>query len=138
MRMVRCASHRLVALLAVSLIVIPTLQGMASPALAQPSHDLRSRAGALPGSNGRIAFQSNRTGVLQVFGMNPNGSSQTQMTRINDRSYDAAWYPDGTGLAFANCCAAGNSLEIYSMNWNGTGVTRLTANAVKDALPSWS
>ena len=39
-------------------------------------------------------------------------------------------------IAFAST-RAGNS-EIYVMNANGTGVTRLTNNAAEDAEPAWS
>jgi len=94
---------------------------------------------AFPGTNGKIAFHSDRTGTFQVFTMNADGTSPTQLSQINQSNYDAAWSPDGTGLAFASCCPAGTSqLEIYAMNANGSGVTRLTTNTSRDAGPAWS
>jgi Tol biopolymer transport system component len=94
---------------------------------------------AFPGTNGKIAFQSDRNDSTQVFTMNADGTSPKQMKKINEKSTDAAWYPDGTGLALSNCCDPGTSqLEVYAVNTNGSGATRLTDNTSRDALPAWS
>jgi GH25 family lysozyme M1 (1,4-beta-N-acetylmuramidase) len=94
---------------------------------------------AFPGTNGKIEFQSDRTGKSQLFTMNSDGTSQTQLTKVNSKNYDGAWYPDGTGLAYSSCCAPGTTqLELYALNANGSGPTRLTNNTTKDARPAWS
>lgn len=99
----------------------------------------RPAAAAFEGDNGDIAFQSDRTGTTQLFTMNADGTTQKRLTFTNDRSLDAAWAPDGTGLAFSNCCSSGTTkLEIYAINANGSGTTRLTNNTSRDALPAWS
>ena len=111
-----------------ALVLLGNLVAMASPARA-----------AFPGTNGKIAFQTDRTGTSQVFTMNADGTSPVQLTKVNKNSYDAAWYPDGTGLAFSNCCPSGTTqLEIYAINANGSGTTRVTNNTSRDALPVWS
>jgi Tol biopolymer transport system component len=102
-------------------------------ALARPA------AAAFPGDNGKIAFQSNRTGSTEIFTMLSDGTSPEQLTDIHERSSGAAWYADGTGLAFANCCNKDtDKLEIYAMNASGSGSTRLTDNDTRDASPVWS
>src|SRR6266540_2818609 len=94
---------------------------------------------AFPGTNGKIAFQSDRAGGTELFTVKSDGTSPTQLTTVNKSNYDAAWYPDGTGLAFSSCCAPGTSaLEIYALNANGSGATRVTDNTSRDALPVWS
>jgi Tol biopolymer transport system component len=49
---------------------------------------------------------------------------------------EPAWSPDGHKLAFVSN-RAGND-EIYVMNADGTGLTRLTNNAAIDVDPAWS
>src|SRR5262245_40983781 len=94
---------------------------------------------AFPGDNGDIAFQSDRNGESQIFTMNADGTSQTKLTGVNDDDYEAAWSPDGTGLAFSSCCASGTTkLEVYAINATGSGTTRVTDNSSKDWVPAWS
>jgi Tol biopolymer transport system component len=112
------------------LAVIGSLFWMAGPQVAHA---------ALPGTNGLIAFQSDRTGVMRIYTMETDGADQTKLKSVQEKDYDAAWFPDGTGLAFSTCCASGTSrLEVYGINANATGTTRLTDNTSRDAQPAWS
>src|SRR5262245_53954155 len=93
------------------------------------------------GGNGLIAFQSDRAdgGETQLFTMDTDGSGPAQLTFHNQSSTEASWAPDGTGLAYSNCCPADTTKrEIYSVNGNGDGRVRLTDNDAKDIQPSWS
>ena len=47
-----------------------------------------------------------------------------------------AWSPDGRRIAFAS--TRDGNREIYVMNADGSGVTRLTDNDADDGYPSWS
>ena len=47
-----------------------------------------------------------------------------------------SWSPDGTRIAFGSN-RDGNG-EIYVMNADGSGQTRLTNNPAEDAVPAWS
>jgi Tol biopolymer transport system component len=49
---------------------------------------------------------------------------------------DPAWSPSGTSIAYASDETGGS--EIYTMNANGSGQTRLTVNGVPDVQPDWS
>src|SRR5262245_22518245 len=92
------------------------------------------------GGNGLIAFQSNRADSgTQLFTMDTDESGASQLTFHNQSSIEANWAPDGTGLAYSNCCPGNTTKrEIYSVNANGDGRLRLTNNDAKDIQPAWS
>ena len=84
----------------------------------------------------KIAFQSDRDGVGEIFSMNSDGSGQRNLTNNPALDGGPSWSPDGTRIAFLSN-RDGNP-EIYVMNADGTGQTRLTNNTVWDAGPTWS
>jgi Tol biopolymer transport system component len=98
----------------------------------------------------RIAFCTNRDSNqfgqnLEIYSMNTDGTNQTNltMTPCADQSCRAqdlfpAWSPDGTRIAFESYRDVGGSNEIYVMNADGTGQTRLTFNPANDGFPAWS
>jgi len=88
---------------------------------------------AFPGTNGKIFFESTRTGSSQVFSMSPNGDSQTNVTRNRSLNHeDPAVSPSGLKIAYEY------AREVWVMNSDGTGKRRVAANAGDDASPSWS
>jgi Tol biopolymer transport system component len=92
-----------------------------------------------PGTNGRIAFSSNGAGDRDIWSINPDGSSVTNLTAGPSApafGLEPDWSPDGTKIAFRGGRTA--SAEIYTMNADGTGFTQLTSNSVKDYAPAWS
>jgi Tol biopolymer transport system component/drug/metabolite transporter (DMT)-like permease len=91
---------------------------------------------AFPGTNGKIAFRSDRDGNDEIYVMNADGSGETRLT--NDSGYDGepAWSPDGRKIAFTSY--RDGDPEIYVMNADGSGQTNLTQNDVVDGSPAWS
>ena len=88
---------------------------------------------AFRGANGKIFFESTRTGSYQIFSMNPNGSLQTNITR--DRSLseaDPAVSPSGRRIAYEY------AREVWVMNADGTRKRKVVSNTGGDASPSWS
>src|SRR2546423_11257377 len=77
--------------------------------------------------NGKIAFDSNRTGNDEIFVMNPDGSNQVNLSNNPANDNNPSWSPDGTKIAFVSN-RDGND-EIYVMNADGSNQTRLTNNS---------
>jgi len=97
------------------------------------------------GAGDAIAFVSSRDGDYAIFGMDTDGSQQGRLTdERGDPSTaegvefqtDPAWSPDGTQIAFAS--AREGSFDIYVMDADGTGTTRLTSTDANDKGPTWS
>jgi hypothetical protein len=84
----------------------------------------------------KIVFTSSRGGGwFDIYEMNPDGSGVNRLT--NDPAFDLSpvWSPDGSRIAFASDRDAPSvavvppvqgALEIYEMNADGSGITRLT------------
>ncbi len=103
--------------------------------------------------NGKLVFTSDRhNSALNIWTMNPDGSSPTRLTHPTDRGanlpifvhvYDdwPTWSPDGSKIAFLSnkdCDGAGNldcARSIYIMNADGSNVTRILVNGLEEALP---
>ena len=94
----------------------------------------------------RIAFVSaDELGVIELYVMNSDGSQPARLTSFRVRSYglsfdwSVAWSPDGSKIAFNG----GDELEghgedeIYVINVDGSGQTRLTFNRARDIDPDW-
>ena len=107
-------------------------------ALAAPA--LSSSAGAVvPGANGRIVCEGGRGDPRnpEVFSINPDGTGEQVLTGHPLRDGDPSVSPDGTKIAFESFRDGGS--EVYVMNADGTGVTRLTFNGpAEDRGTSWS
>jgi Tol biopolymer transport system component len=82
----------------------------------------------------------------ELYVMNADGTGARRLTR-NAALGGPVWSPDGRKLAFverpersgAACRPAGRCHEeIYVINADGTGLRRLTRNAVFDGNPVWS
>ena len=96
----------------------------------------------------KIAFVSNRDGKLEIYVMNADGTGQTRLTNTPPNiftvgtSHRPEFSPDGSRIVFASDRASnaedGYNEEIYIMNADGTGVTRLTNALRRDTSPSFS
>ena len=76
---------------------------------------------AFPGANGKIpAFTRAHT-----FVMNPNGSGVTDISPSGSLDRHPAWSADGTKIAVSRTVDHGANFDIYVMNADGSGVTRV-------------
>jgi Tol biopolymer transport system component len=98
-----------------------------------------------PGANGKIAFAHSVSGTLQIYTINPDGSGLTPLTSSAGWNVSPAWSPDGGKIAFSSSRDDPNpggcnpcNFEIYVMNADGSGQTRLTTDASNDRNPQWS
>jgi dipeptidyl aminopeptidase/acylaminoacyl peptidase len=104
--------------------------------MAAVAASLASAPAAVPGSNGRIVFSSDRDGNAEIYTMNPDGSRQRNRSTNPGSDFEPVLSPDATKIAFRS--ERDGSPEIYVMNATGTGQTRLTNNAVEDIQPEFS
>ncbi len=92
---------------------------------------------AFPGVNGELAFARNSTTIDLMAADGVAGASF-------DDGYEPAWSPDGRRIAFTSTRSSTPGApvlhqEIYVMNADGSGVTRVTNNPAQDAVhPAWS
>ncbi len=94
----------------------------------------------------KIAFASSRSGNSDIWVMNADGSNPVNLTANTSASdLDPAWSPDGSKIAFASQRDFPNitvydsvCIEIYTMNPDGSNVSRLTNNQTLDLEPAWS
>jgi Tol biopolymer transport system component len=86
--------------------------------------------------SGRIAFQTNRDGNLQIYIMNGDGSGLTNLTGNLGGGAQPVWSPDGSKILFVTD-VDGND-EIYVMNADGSDPTNLTNNPAQDDTADWS
>lgn len=98
---------------------------------------------AFPGPNGKIAFLRNTPGSkYDVYTMNSDGSGPTFLTTSRSSAGDPAlagdpaFSPDGTKIAFVT--NRDGNLELYVMNVDGSGQTRLTNDPLTDDDPTFS
>lgn len=98
-----------------------------------------SPAGAIvPGPNGRIVFESNRTGNNEIFTMNPDGSALVNVTRDPANDVYPAWSPDGSQITFSSDRHDPGNLDVYIVNADGTGLMQLTDSPGEDRGTSWT
>jgi Tol biopolymer transport system component len=94
----------------------------------------------------RIAFTSTRHNPIgEIYLMNADGSGVVRLTNTPGTSQAASWSKDGKQLVFMSNRDAANpangtiaDVELYVVNADGTGTTRLTFNSVTEAYPMWS
>ncbi|MGH2830636.1 MAG: TolB family protein [Actinomycetota bacterium] len=95
----------------------------------------------------KIAFSSARDGNFEIYVMNSDGTGQTRLTTNTAIDDHPAWSTgavqgnggEGNGgdrIAFTSTRDGNN--EIYVMNTDGTGPTRLTNNPAFDFEPTWA
>jgi Tol biopolymer transport system component len=84
----------------------------------------------------RIAFHSDRSGNLEIWRCDSDGSNQTQLTSFGKRSGSPRWSPDGQQIAFD--IHAPDKGDIYVVPADGGPPRPIVADDSEDHLPSWS
>ncbi len=100
-------------------------------------------AGAtFPGSNGKVAFTSNRDGNEEVYTMNADGSAQTRLTSVSGADTNPAFSSDGAKIAFTSSRQTPDGTvdrEIWVMNADGSGTpTNFSNGPGANDQPDWA
>jgi Tol biopolymer transport system component len=85
----------------------------------------------------KIAFDSNRTGSLQIWICDSDGSHAQQLTSLGVSSGSPHWSPDGERIAFTS--KAEGRFDIFVTGSSGGGKpTPITSDRADDFSPRWS
>jgi Tol biopolymer transport system component/serine/threonine protein kinase len=85
----------------------------------------------------RIAFVSDRSGNLEIWVCDSDGSNSTQLTSFRGPGVTTPrWSPDSTRIAF-DADAEGET-DIWVIGVNGGKPLRMTTHPANDGNPSWS
>ena len=90
---------------------------------------------AWPGRNGRIAIESDATGIRQIYARDLDGDDLVQLTGAGSND-DPSWSPDGRHLAF-DSDRTGVS-QLYVMRPDGGHQHNVSPDGLCSAFPSWS
>jgi TolB protein len=85
-----------------------------------------------------LAFESQRTGLAQIFLMDRDGTNQRQLTFGEVDSHAPAWSPDGSRIAFHARSEPGGTFDIFSVDLAGTDRRRITSSPGNDESPAWA
>ena len=102
----------------------------------------------------RIAFTSDRDGNSEIYAMNAEGTGQARLTNNTANDHSPSWSvaadldaladmdtpipPDEPTYRIAFTSERDGNRDIYVINADGTGETRLTTDQLADAAPVWS
>lgn len=99
--------------------------------------DMSMTGGASPAlSSTRIAFHRGDNGVYEIYSCRPDGSDMRQLTATGYNILPS-YSQDGRKIVFVSRRDSANA-QIYAMNVNGSGVTRITNDAYDNMEPMFS
>ena len=94
------------------------------------------------GGAAQIAFASSRSGAMEIWLMNVDGSNLKQITDIPDGACQPKWSPDGNQIVFISPCVRHLTTypgaSLFIINADGTGLVPLPNVPGGDFDPSWS
>jgi Tol biopolymer transport system component len=91
----------------------------------------------------KIVFISNRNYLFSLYVMNADGSNARLVTDKVLEPAEPAWSPDGGKIAFSagirgTIGMTKPSADIYAVNVDGSGLTKLTQDSGLNSSPAWS
>jgi Tol biopolymer transport system component len=84
----------------------------------------------------KIALASARSGRMQIWSCDRDGSNLVQLTSGDCIAGSPRWSPDGSRLAFD--CSLHSNFDVYTIPSSGGPPRRITSGASDDSGPSWS
>jgi serine/threonine protein kinase/Tol biopolymer transport system component len=94
------------------------------------------------GGAAQIAFASSRSGAMEIWLMNVEGSNLIQITNIPEGACQPRWSPDGNQIIFISPCVrhliSYPGANLFIINADGSGLVPLPNAPGGDYDPSWS
>jgi Tol biopolymer transport system component len=84
----------------------------------------------------KVAFVSDRSGVIGLYVMNVDGTNTQLVDTQISTTYHYSWAPDDSELVYSDP-SSGNE-DIYRIKIDGSMKEPLTTNTAEDVFPSWS
>jgi len=84
-----------------------------------------------------IAFVSDRDGNPQIYIMKANGTNLRRLTNSGSYNVGPSWSPKGDRIVYCRREGNGPLFQIYAINPDGSGDTRLTSEG-RNEYPHWS
>lgn len=135
-------SALMLAMLASTLVVTACGEQPVASAATSPSQASADRHGG--GIPFGVAFVSTRSGNADIWVMNATGTDAADLAPPRNLTADnpgadqaPAWSNDGR-IAFSSVRAPHANAELYMMESDGSGVTRITNSASANTQPAWS
>jgi eukaryotic-like serine/threonine-protein kinase len=128
------------------IIITPTSTITPNPTIAPtitPIPTITSNPLPTPlGGSSQIAFASTRSGAVEIWLMNIDGTNLKQITNVPEGACQPKWSPDGLRIAFISPCVRNlisyPGANLFVINADGTGLTPLPSVPGGDYDPSWS
>jgi Tol biopolymer transport system component len=84
----------------------------------------------------KLAFISDRTGDVEVFVMDADGSNVDQLTDSAGEDWHPDWSPDGSQILFTS--KRNGTWDVFVMDADGSNVSQLTPTNEDEWRPTWS
>jgi Tol biopolymer transport system component len=84
----------------------------------------------------RIAFESDRSGLKEVWMANLDGSDAVQLSNFHALTGSPRWSPDGRSIAFDS--RASGEAALYVVDPSTALPRRISTNGVPASIPTWS
>lgn len=109
------------------------------PPVAEMTATLPISNTQIPALGGRVVFHSDRSGELDIFAMNLDGSDLQQLTDAPGRDFEPIWSPDGQQVVFSSDRDDPDNAYLYIMNADGSDQRRLETSMASDQIGArWS
>ena len=124
----------------------PTATNTSPPTITSTPVPVSTITPTLPptpmGGSRQIAFASNRTGDVEIWLMDLDGSKLQQISDIPEGACQPRWSPDGLRIVFISPCERHLTMypgaSLFLINADGSGLVPLPNVPGGDYDPSWS
>jgi dipeptidyl aminopeptidase/acylaminoacyl peptidase len=87
----------------------------------------------------KLLWPSERSGSVEIYLLNADGSGAKKLTDSDDRNIHPAWSPDGKRIAFVSFVPnRDRPWDIHVMDGDGSNVKQLTRDTADNIMPAWS